>query len=927
MADLKSIVTADISQLERAYRRAETDAVKTARGMDAAFKRSGNPRMDFSGIRRELQNLENQAKASAGGIRSALSGLGGGGLLGGALSVAAGNVLSNTIGKIGGVMTDAVRDGIEYNKMLQRSSVAFEVLTGSSQRAQTHLSDLEKLALKTPFEFPDLISASIKMQAFGQNSQEVIRDLPKLADGAAIAAAGTGNFREALDGIITALGQMRAKGRLSFEEINQLTERGIPAWDILAKKVGRTKEEIMRLAERGKLSGAVGADLLTRGIGEFGGGIGERLSRTVSGKESNLQDAYRKRAGEDTKALFASYNDALDQGIKGFGDKVGQTMTSGLGKRAALDADFFTQLFSGQISAREFGAAIPGMLKGTFEELKTLTIEGGKSMASGLKEGFIGAISGIGGETAESIKTWAKSTIDAAKSALGIKSPSTVFAQIGDDVVKGFDQGVEQKIDRSSEGFKKWAKQIEKIGGEAFLEAVEAMAKRLEVDPNKVMNVMAFESRLNPKARNPKGTATGLIQFLDTTAESLGTSIDKLRGMNAIEQLQYVEKYFAQFRRLMDTQESIYTAVLRGRPINDPERVLFRDEPGKAGRNYRANAALDTDKSGTITVAEATAKALAQGFLDPARDVVMKFGESVQVFTKVSGPPLHLTGGADLGVKAGPAAPKGQTKSDALLSMLSKPAGPIPLGQVSDVMKALEPPIKLVANAATMASPALDKTARAIDQVTREGEEAWNALKGQKSFAQLQKEAALDAKDNLDPEAAFKRFQDFEQRVGAGIDGAIQSLLTRTESLGDVARNLLLSTVNDIFNSLISEIMLKATGGESSSIGGFLGKAIGGLFGGLFGGGRADGGPVYAGVPYLVGEDGPEPFVPFSDGYVLNRNDAMRAMSQGGGGQTVVQVTNVFHITAPGGQISRETQNQIAAKTALAITHASQRNN
>jgi len=45
---------------------------------------------------------------------------------------------------------------------------------------------------------------------------------------------------------------------------------------------------------------------------------------------------------------------------------------------------------------------------------------------------------------------------------------------------------------------------------------------------------------------------------------------------------------------------------------------------------------------------------------------------------------------------------------------------------------------------------------------------------------------------------------------------------------------------------------------------------IGGMLGGLnpFGGGRANGGPVAANTPYLVGERGPELFVPSSSGNI-----------------------------------------------------------
>lgn len=67
-----------------------------------------------------------------------------------------------------------------------------------------------------------------------------------------------------------------------------------------------------------------------------------------------------------------------------------------------------------------------------------------------------------------------------------------------------------------------------------------------------------------------------------------------------------------------------------------------------------------------------------------------------------------------------------------------------------------------------------------------------------------------------------------------------------------------------------------------------IGDAIGGLFGGIadfFGGGtipieaRASGGPVSGGMPYLVGEEGPELFVPSMSGSIV---------PNGGGGASVV---------------------------------------
>ncbi len=78
------------------------------------------------------------------------------------------------------------------------------------------------------------------------------------------------------------------------------------------------------------------------------------------------------------------------------------------------------------------------------------------------------------------------------------------------------------------------------------------MSERLNLDPNSILSVMSIEtagtfdpSIQNPQNHNPDLRATGLIQFMPTTAKALGTSIPALRAMSAVEQLQYVERFFA----------------------------------------------------------------------------------------------------------------------------------------------------------------------------------------------------------------------------------------------------------------------------------------------------------------------------------------------------------------------------------------------
>lgn len=73
---------------------------------------------------------------------------------------------------------------------------------------------------------------------------------------------------------------------------------------------------------------------------------------------------------------------------------------------------------------------------------------------------------------------------------------------------------------------------------------------------------------------------------------------------------------------------------------------------------------------------------------------------------------------------------------------------------------------------------------------------------------------------------------------------------------------------------------------------------------------RAAGGPVSGGSPYIVGERGPELFVPASNGYIVNHSEAQAALSaaarsNSGGGSgamgsgNMTNVTNNYNLTMP----------------------------
>lgn len=132
-----------------------------------------------------------------------------------------------------------------------------------------------------------------------------------------------------------------------------------------------------------------------------------------------------------------------------------------------------------------------------------------------------------------------------------------------------------------------------------FLTKVKYMSGMLSIQPDWLMFVMYFESRLNPQAVNPYSGATGLIQFMPTTARSLGTTVEALREMTNVEQLTYVLKYLLPYEGKMNSWIDVYLAVFYPVAMGKPDSWAI-ERPIVA----RQNPVFDINKDGKITIAE-----------------------------------------------------------------------------------------------------------------------------------------------------------------------------------------------------------------------------------------------------------------------------------------------------------------------------------
>lgn len=146
--------------------------------------------------------------------------------------------------------------------------------------------------------------------------------------------------------------------------------------------------------------------------------------------------------------------------------------------------------------------------------------------------------------------------------------------------------------------------------------------------------------------------------------------------------------------------------------------------------------------------------------------------------------------------------------------------------------------------------------------------------------------------------------------VRSASSGLFEDLMSGTKSWKDAFKDAADAIVASINRIIAQRLVEQMFGQQGSAGGGSAGGGWGAVLGSLFGGKRELGGPVWQNKAYLVGERGPEMFVPRTAGTIVPAGETSEMMAGGGSVNTV----NNFAFAAP---VSSKTQTQIAARVAF----------
>lgn len=193
---------------------------------------------------------------------------------------------------MGGYGAALLHQGVQANSFAERNRIALTTMLGDATDAQAALDAVYGLATETPFQFP-MLTDQFKNFVAAQLPIERIIPLMRSYSSAVAALGGSG---DKLAIVSDALQDMITRGKAQGDQLNRLTEQGIPAWHMLAEAMGTTVGEVEKQASAGAISALQAVDILTESMQDEFGGMLENMGDSYSRWEDKLSSAQRRTA-------------------------------------------------------------------------------------------------------------------------------------------------------------------------------------------------------------------------------------------------------------------------------------------------------------------------------------------------------------------------------------------------------------------------------------------------------------------------------------------------------------------------------------------------------------------------------------------------------------------------------------------------------
>ena len=384
------------------------------------------------------------------------------------------------------------------------------------------------------------------------------------------------------------------------------------------------------------VSAAVQAvSLAFQGLITIAGAVANFFSSTLPGALSSAASWFGNLAGTVSGSLSSAFG-----AVKSWGSNVVSAISSAVSSAVNAVGSWFSQIpgrISGALSSalsalKSWGSQMASNAKSAMSKvvsniastLRTAISQVtniGRQIVQGLANGIRSGVSAV----VNAISSTVSRAISAAKSALGIASPSKVFFSFGRFVSIGFANGVESGVTFVRKSIKTVSdvtkKQIEKLNAE--IEAVEAAAQKRQ----KEKELAEYKKNLDEKYAGKLPDALGKVadDAMSTFADRMATAGDA--AVNTAKSIS--DRVLAELERVNAAQRltaavgvstSSFSASLGSKAQNDAEaRTVARR--ASATETAMATAFMQTGKATRDVVLQVNGKEFARATLDDYRSV------------------------------------------------------------------------------------------------------------------------------------------------------------------------------------------------------------------------------------------------------------------------------------------------------------------
>ncbi|SDY97482.1 tape measure protein [Hymenobacter psychrophilus] len=303
VAELAVAVGADLTDLDRGLNAAVGKVQAFAGQVNRAAQSAGNA---FQRLLPDLQKI--------GAAGDALKGAGAGLTLGVTLPiVGAGIAALKSAGSL-----DSLRRGLEAvaeTQLTEDGVPPIEAVGRAAEETKARLLELKEIAKLPGLGFEDAVKGDLRLRNAGLTAEQSAKSL--LEFGNAIARAGGGKAQ--LDRVTLALSQIATKGKISQEEINQLTEAGIVLGPVMKKAFGTADTQALQKAgiDATAFVNAITAELaklprVTGGLQNSFETVGDTLSNAAARIGLRLDAAFNltatiERVGDAIESLVSRF--------------------------------------------------------------------------------------------------------------------------------------------------------------------------------------------------------------------------------------------------------------------------------------------------------------------------------------------------------------------------------------------------------------------------------------------------------------------------------------------------------------------------------------------------------------------------------------------------------------------------------------------